>query len=297
MRITPLCSAATASLLLAGLTACGGNSTPAADDPPPAETGSSSTPAESEEPEESESESEESEGEASEAPEESAEPEGDPEEESGGYDAQELLAAMKAAVAENETTHVTMELGQGGQSMTGEGDVSYAGDSTAMQMMMTAPGLGGGTIEMRLVDETMYMAIPPTTPPGKFIEFDTTDPNSPLGDLGGITGGDPLSTFDAFEAGLQKVRYVGEEDVDGEDMDHYVLSVDAKKAARAQGTPQASGTPRTITYDLWLDDEDLMRRMQFSQAGAGMTVSMDDWGQPVSVAAPPPAAIMQMPGR
>ncbi|MBA2465579.1 MAG: LppX_LprAFG lipoprotein [Nocardioidaceae bacterium] len=296
MRITPLCSAATASLLLAGLTACGGDSTPAADDPTPAETASSSTPAESEEPKESESESEESEGEASEAPEESAEPEGDPEE-SGGYDAQELLAAMKAAVAENETTHVTMELGQGGQSMTGEGDVSYAGDSTAMQMMMTAPGLGGGTIEMRLVDETMYMAIPPTTPPGKFIEFDTTDPNSPLGDLGGITGGDPLSTFDAFEAGLQKVRYVGEEDVDGEDMDHYVLSVDAKKAARAQGTPQTSGTPRTITYDLWLDDEDLMRRMQFSQAGAGMTVSMDDWGQPVSVAAPPPAAIMQMPGR
>jgi len=220
-------------------------------------------------------------------------------EESGGYDADQLLAAMKDAVAENETTHVTMEIGQpgqAGQSMSGEGDISYAGDSTAMQMMLKVPGMGGGTIEMRLVGQFMYMAIPPMTPPGKFVKLDTNDPNSPMGDLGGITDGDPLATFDAFEAGLEKAEYVGEEDVSGEDMDHYVLTVDAKKAAEAQGSPMVQGMPEMLTYDLWIDDEDLIRRMKFDQAGADMTMTMDDWGQPVSVKAPPAAAIMPMPG-
>jgi len=285
MRIKRLCAAATASVLIAALTACGGDDTPAADDSPGVDTTSSSVPEDgtAEEPDDEPSE----------------EPEAEEPEDSGGYDADQLLAAMKDAVAENETTHVTMEIGQpgqAGQSMSGEGDISYAGDSTAMQMMLKVPGMGGGTIEMRLIGRFMYMAIPPMTPPGKFVKLDTNDPNSPMGDLGGITDGDPLATFDAFEAGLEKAEYVGEEDVSGEDMDHYVLTVDAKKAAEAQGSPMVQGMPEMLTYDLWIDDEDLIRRMKFDQAGADMTMTMDDWGQPVSVKAPPAAAIMPMPG-
>jgi len=282
MRIKRLCAAATASALIAALTACGGDDTPAADDSPGVDTTSSSVPEDgtAEEPDDEPSE----------------EPEAEEPEASGGYDADQLLAAMKDAVAKNETTHVTMEIGQAGQSMSGEGDISYAGDSTAMQMMLKVPGMGGGTIEMRLVGRFMYMAMPPMTPPGKFVKLDTNDPNSPMGDLGGITDGDPLATFDAFEAGLEKAEYVGEEDVSGEDMDHYVLTVDAKKAAEAQGSPMVQGMPEMLTYDLWIDDEDLMRRMKFDQAGADMTMTMDDWGQPVSVKAPPAAAIMKMPG-
>ena len=295
MRIKRLCAAATASVLIAALTACGGDDTPAADDSPGVDTTSSSVPEDGTAEEPDDEPSEEPEAEEPEA----EEPEAEEPEDSGGYDADQLLAAMKDAVAENETTHVTMEIGQpgqAGQSMSGEGDISYAGDSTAMQMMLKVPGMGGGTIEMRLIGRFMYMAIPPMTPPGKFVKMDTNDPNSPLGDLGGITDGDPLATFDAFEAGLEKAEYVGEEDVSGEDMDHYVLTVDAKKAAEAQGSPMVQGMPETLTYDLWIDDEDLIRRMKFDQAGADLTMTMDDWGQPVSVKAPPAAAIMPMPG-
>ena len=148
---------------------------------------------------------------------------------------------------------------------------------------------------MRLVDGVMYMAMPPMTPEGKFLKLDTNDPNSPFGDLGGVLQGDPLSTFDAFDAGLEKVVYVGAEDVDGEELDHYVLTVDAKKAARAQGTKVPSGTG-TVTYDLWIDDQDLMRRLQFGSGQTGMTLTMSDWGKPVTVKAPPASAIMELPG-
>lgn len=218
----------------------------------------------------------------------------DLEQAAGGYDAQELLAAMKAAMAQHESAHLTVASG-GAQAMKGEGDVSYAGDTTAMQMTMHMPQLGSGSVEMRLVDGVMYLAMPPMTPTGKFIKVDTSDPNSPFGDLSGITQGDPLATFDAFDAGLEKAVYVGTEDVGGEELHHYVLTVDAEKAARAQGSTVPPGT-NAFTYDLWIDDQDLMRRMQFDEGRGAMTMTMSDWGKPVTVSAPPSAAIMELPG-
>lgn len=275
MRVRRLAAAAAASVLLVGLTGCGGDDTTAVSDD--ATTQSSPT-----EPTESESESEE--------------PSEEPEEQSGGYDAKELLAAMKAAVEENETAHLVMEMGGNGQSMSAEGDVSYVGDSTSMQLTMQSPEMGQGAIEVRMLDGVMYMSMPPMTPEGKFLELDLNDPNSPLGNLGGVTQGDPLETFKAFDEGLRDVKYLGSEEVDGEEMDHYVLTVDGKAAAEAQGAP-AGSVPDELTYDLWLDDQDLMRRVQYTMAGGGVTISMSDWGEPVTVKAPAPGAIMQMPGQ
>ena len=275
MRVRRLVAAAATSVLLVGLTGCGGDDTTAVSDDATTESSPS-------EPTETESESEE--------------PSEEPEEQSGGYDAKELLAAMKAAVEENETSHLVMEMGGNGQSMTAEGDVSYAGDSTSMQLTMQSPEMGPGVIEMRMVDGVMYMSMPPMTPEGKFLKLDLNDPNSPLGSLGGVTQGDPLETFKAFDKGLRDVEYLGPEEVDGEEMDHYVLTVDGKAAAEAQGAP-AGSVPDELTYDLWLDDQDLMRRVQYTMAGGGVTISMSDWGEPVTVKAPAKADIMEMPGQ
>ncbi len=276
MRVRRLVAVAATSAVLVGVAGCSGDDTTTVSD----ETTSESPASEA-----AETESEEHE----------EEPAEEPEEQSGGYDAEELLAAMKAAVEENETSHLVMEMGGGAQSMTAEGDVSYAGDSTSMQLTMQSPELGPGVIEMRMVDGVMYMSMPPMTPEGKILRFDLNDPNSPLGSLGGVTQGDPLETFKAFDEGLRDVQYLGSEDVDGEEMDHYVLTVDGKAAAEAQGAP-AGSVPKEITYDLWLDDDDLMRRIQYTVGGGGVTLSMSDWGEPVTVKAPRKADIMQMPG-
>ena len=273
MRVRRLVAAATASVLLVGLSGCGGDDTTAVSDDPTTE--SSATETESEEPSEDAEE---------------------PDEASGGYDAEELLAAMKAAVQENESAHLVMEMSGGGQTMNAEGDVSYVGDSTSMQLTMQSPKMGQGAIEVRMVDGVMYMSMPPMTQEGKFIAIDLDDPNSPMGDLGGVAQGDPLATFKAFDEGLRDVKYLGAEDVDGEELDHYVLTVDGKAAAKAQGAP-AGSVPDELTYDLWLDDDDNMRRVQYTMAGGGVTITTSDWGKPVSVKAPAKADIMQMPGQ
>ena len=276
MRVRRLVAAAAASVLLVGLSGCGGDDTTAVSDDPTTEASTSeSTETESEEPSEDAEE---------------------PDEASGGYDAEELLAAMKAAVQKNETAHLVMEMGGGGQTMNAEGDVSYEGDTTSMQLTMQSPEMGQGAIEVRMVDGVMYMSMPPMTPEGKFLMFDLDDPNSPMGNLGGVTQGDPLASFRAFDEGLRDVEYVGEEDVDGEELDHYVLTVDGKAAAKAQGAP-AGSVPDELTYDLWLDDEDNMRRVQYTMAGGGVTITTSDWGKPVSVKAPAKGDIMEMPGQ
>ena len=78
------------------------------------------------------------------------------------------------------------------------------------------------------------------------------------------------------------------------------LSLAAMRLARsnasyATGTP-AGSVPKELTYDLWLDENDLMRRVQYTMAGGGVTISMSDWGEPVPVKAPAKADIMEMPG-
>ncbi len=53
--------------------------------------------------------------------------------------------------------------------------------------------------------------------------------------------------------------------------------------------------PETLTYDMWLDDKDLLRRMQFDLSGVKMDMLMSRWGEPVEVQAPPADAIVESP--
>jgi hypothetical protein len=281
MRIDRVLALATAGLLV-GLTGCSGNGGDAADSPAPA--GAESSAATSQTPS------------ASVEPEDTSAPSDEPAAAGEGYDADELIDAMQAAFQQNRSAHMTMRATGGQMQMSAEGDVSYAGGQSAMRMTMQAPALGAGRVEMRAIDGVLYMSIPPMTPRGKFVKVDPRDPNSPLAGMD-LTGQlDPMHSFDAFRDGLKKVRFVGEESVDGEDMDHYVLTVDTSAVLKSGGQQVAPGMPKTVTYDLWLDRDDLMRRLSFDVAGTGMVLEMSQWGEPVHVTAPPASAIMTMPG-
>ena len=213
-----------------------------------------------------------------------------------GYDAEQLVAAMKAAFAGHRSTHLVMR-SNGVAEMRAVGDVDYTHRSPAMRMRMTMPAMGVEAMEMRVVDGTFYLSMPPATPRGKFLAFRTGDPNSPLAGVGDLTTQmDPMRSFDAFEHGLTDVELVGSEEVGGETMDHYRLTVDTAAALKGMKQQQA-GMPETISYELWLDDEDLMRKVVFDIAGASMSMEMSRWGEPVKVTAPRRAAIVETPGR
>lgn len=209
-------------------------------------------------------------------------------------DKREFLASMKEALGESGSAHMTIEM-DGAQTMRAEGDMRFGGTSPVMSMTMRMAQLGETPLRILVVDEVVYLSMARLVPQGKFLAIDPTDPNNPLGSSMGELSRqmDPRHTFDAFEAGLRDVKYVGEDDVSGETLDRYRLRVDFAKAAKAQGMPPMEGMPKIIDYHVWLDDEDLMRRVTFDlDDRVSFEATMSDWGKPVSVQAPRPNQVV-----
>ena len=100
----------------------------------------------------------------------------------------------------------------------------------------------------------------------------------------------PLAAFDSFEEGVQSVVFVGDEDVDGEQLGHYKVKVDTSKIDQFKALQGQAQLPETVSYDLWLDDQNRMGKMtmemDMGSAPVTMEVAFTDWGEPVDIAAP-----------
>jgi hypothetical protein len=155
----------------------------------------------------------------------------------------------------------------------------------------------GQSLQMRQVDGMLYISGAPMTPAGKWIAIDPQDAQNPMAQqFAGLTkSGDLNTTFDAFREGLEDVEYVGEEEIDGDTTHHYVFTVDAAKAAEAQGQPMPPGGPEQLTYDVWLTEDDLMRRVSFELGPVKAVIDATDWGEPVEVEAPAKSDIVEGP--
>ena len=211
------------------------------------------------------------------------------------YDAKTVIPAMQEALGEATSARIQMDLsGQAEMSMDGQMAMGEEFEDGTMEMTID---IQGQRLDMRLVDGLIYVSGPPATPAGKWLEVDPQDPQDPLAQqFAGLTqSGDLNTTFDAFKAGLRDVEYVGEEEIDGEATDHYVFTVDSAKAAEAQGQPAAPGMPETLDYDVWLTQDDLMRRVSFDLGPVKAEVNATDWGDPVNVEAPAPGDIVAGP--
>jgi hypothetical protein len=264
--------AVTGVLVLSG---CGGD-----DDNGKFEVGESASTSASESPSESPSESEA----------DSASDEGDE------VDKDEFLDDMREGIEEFTSAHVTMDIAADQGDMSGEGDMELTDGKVAMAMDMSMPALGDGTVEMRLVDGFMYMKMPGQTG-GKFIKLDLSDPSGPLGSLSGLTDAfDPSKSFDTFAEGLSKVVDLGEDDLDGEALDHYRLTVDTSKVEAFEGLPGSAAIPETLEYDMWVDEDFRMRGIDMDLPTGQTTVRYTDLGEPVDIEAPPASQVTTMPG-
>lgn len=264
-RVRTVLAAAACALLLASLVACGGDD---GSEGTASDTASASSPATSK----------------SASPSESA---------SGDVEPQQLLDAMKAALEKHRTTRFVMTFPG---AMTAKGAMSYRDDKVSMDMTMSMPSARMKNLRMLVVDGAAYMSIPGQTPEGKLVQVDPSMPG--MGEaLSQLEQTGPQGTFDAFDAGLKKVQRVGEEQVGGEPMTHYQLTVDTDAAMQAQGKdPSAAAVlPNPLVYDMWLDERDLMRKVVYEASGITVTMTMDDWGEDVHIEAPDPADVVQLP--
>jgi hypothetical protein len=131
------------------------------------------------------------------------------------------------------------------------------------------------------------------------MEFDLSDPASMppgMGDLGDQM--DPLAAFTEFEPALKTVTFVGTEDVDGDELHHYDVVMDASKLESLKDLPAGAGIPDEVGYDLWFDDEMRIRQMEMVMDMAtpvSVEAQLFDWDEPVEIEAPAADEIAEQP--
>ena len=169
-------------------------------------------------------------------------------------------------------------------------------------MSVSGAGSADETIDLVLVDNVMYMKPPAGAGAGdKYCMLDLSDTdNLPAGMGDMLDQMDPMKSMEQFGDALDKVTYEGTEDVDGETLDKYDVSVDTSGLPQLSQMSQQMDLPKTVDYELYLDGDGLMRRMEtdFEVMGQELdiTVSLDDWGRAVDITAPPKSQTTSFPG-
>lgn len=203
----------------------------------------------------------------------------------------DLQAGLKAST----TAQMTMKVDMGGQAITADGEVDYTSTPPEMAMTMKSPAFNDQAVEMRLVDKVLYMNAGQMTN-NKFISYDLSDPaNLPPG-MDQVTSTlDPLAAFDSFEKGVDSVVFVGDEEVDGDQLGRYKITVDTSKIDQFKNLPTQAQLPDTVTYDVWLDDQNRMRKMTMEMASVQTEVEFSNWGESVDIAAPKSSEVVKQP--
>jgi LppX_LprAFG lipoprotein len=219
-------------------------------------------------------------------------------------DPDEFIDAVADGIEASTTAHLEMKLSLGDQLTTSaSGDVDYTTDPPASALSMEVPG--AGEMELVFVDDVLYLQVGAVSG-GKYWKVDLSDPDGVFGRMGldkMLDQSDPLGALESMKGAIDEVTLAGTEEVGGRDLDHYELTIDPQAVLHSYGTDlpdaAAEAMPDSMTYDIWLDDQDRLAQMELDFPVMGQQVSMemtvDDWGQDVSIEAPPADQVAEMP--
>lgn len=208
----------------------------------------------------------------------------------------------RVSEAFEEAGTVAFELDQttAGQESSGSGQADLTGDELSSQVDLDT---AQGTISVIATDGLFYLRSEQLVPGGKWLEVDP-DADTGLGALIGQLGGssDPAASIEVLR-GATEVTATGEEEIDGTPTTAYRVVLPREAVADSLGAdPQVEQLlPETLEYDVWVDADDLVRRVtstvEVQGASSTTTVTYTDYGQPVDVQAPPAAQVTdQVPG-
>lgn len=210
------------------------------------------------------------------------------------YTTDNFVDRMVGAIREAESTHVTLELDAGAQSISGEGDLIF-GSSSDDSAMDIAYDAGAMKFTLRVVEGMVYVNYGEMTD-NKFFAIDPDDTTNPLAQefAGLLEQMDPAASYEPFKDALISVEQKGDsETIDGVDAKPYVVVIDTSKI---KGLPQLDDVPpgqlpKEFTYTFFMDKDDLVRKVNFSLAGTKLSMTYEDFGEVEDITAPKPSEI------
>ncbi len=244
----------------------------------------------------------------------------------------EILAAAPAKTVD-ETSKLSIDVSSNGTppiNFKGQGAFDYKAQRGRMSIDMSALGLPtgarGGTAEMVMVGDVIYMKLPvdPAELGGRpWVKVDVAAAARQAGvDAQRVRqqfqSNDPTNSLNALRGVSDDVKAVGTEEVRGTETTHYTATVDLNKASQ-QSPPEVRealdqlreqlGTP-TFPVDAWIDSDGRLRRQRFSidlskirapGVASGTvsgvmttTVELFDFGTEVDASEPPPDQVSDL---
>lgn len=213
-----------------------------------------------------------SDGETAEAPE--SEPTDDQSGSASGDElsAEDLAKVLGGSSAASQPVAYTMaiEAPDTDGTVTLKGAMDPSVDPLIMQFSMK---VRGQKMELRVVDNKMYMSVEPKT--WMEIPYDPKD----------LTEQDPTAQMETFAHGVDTATFKGEETLNGEHVRHYSATLDPKDKNVAELGADAS-------MEIYLDDEDRVTFFELNAKTTHMTFDLYDFGKPVVVKAPPASQLI-----
>jgi lipoprotein LprG len=196
-----------------------------------------------------------------------------------------LVPTMLAAMRDKKTAHMSMKLGS---SLSADADLRYSEDKTEMKMSMD---MGSTKAVVVLVDGVVYMQ---QSAGGKYMKIDKDTPGmgSIVEQMSGLS---PNGSIEAMRGALKKVEYAGSDTVDDTVVSKYRVTADTTAMAGSLGGAAAGAgdLPKTVTYTLYVDGQNLMRRIDMTVADQDIQMLVTKWGEPVDITAPPASQVME----
>ncbi len=206
----------------------------------------------------------------------------------------EIVGAMMEAARSAGSAHVTTTM-SGDVELSVRGAFSYGRHGVQSSSTMKMPD--GRKVLARYVAGRLFVQVPGLVPPGKFAAIDPRDTSSPLARSLASTSEqmDPLAALESMGSrgrsgaggpAVSAVRRVGKGVLDGETVEHYQITVDTAVMRAQLSRAQRAVLPDSLSYDMWLDDRDLVRRISVVIADVTMDTRFSRWGEPVTVRRP-----------
>ncbi len=198
---------------------------------------------------------------------------------------QRITDAQLAAGSVSMTTTTEVQ----GTSMDMVGDIVFTDGSQNLAMTMTVPG--SGEMQVRFIDGIFYMNMGELSQ-NKFVAIDPADESNPMASsFEGLTEQmDPSASVEALEGAITSVEKEGEPvDVDGVKAQQYTVVVDTTKltgSIKEQADAAGTALPETLTYQYWIDADDLMRKVVMDVMGTNVEMTFSSWGEDLEVVAP-----------
>lgn len=200
-----------------------------------------------------------------------------------------FASEVSKAQTEAKTAHIEAKLDAAGQKLSMSGDMDMTKNDVAFDLALTGGPLGGGA-QFILVDKVIYLKMAQLTK-DKFVKIDISNANDPTAQMFEQMLGqlDPSKTFKAFDA-VTKLQEKGTQEIDGVETTQYAVTVDTQRALKAQGmagqVPQGQ-MPKTIMYNVWVDGDNLVRKLKMNVQGNAVDMTLSQWSEPVDISAPP----------